>query len=88
MCNSWCLPWYISVEHSCIVIDGIQVHVYWCGYLLQDEFMSFIVMFMDCALHVKNPYLRAKMVEVLKVVFWRWYSHPSFWAVLFSVQCD
>ncbi|CAM6096554.1 unnamed protein product [Calypogeia fissa] len=30
-----------------------------------DEFMSFIVMFMGSPLHVKNPYLRAKMVEVL-----------------------
>ncbi|EFJ06900.1 ubiquitin-protein ligase, UFD2 [Selaginella moellendorffii] len=30
-----------------------------------DEFMSFIVMFMSSPLYVKNPYLRAKMVEVL-----------------------
>jgi ubiquitin conjugation factor E4 B len=52
--------------------------------------MSFIVMFMDGALHVKNPYLRAKMVEVLNA--WmpskRSYSHPSFWAVLLGVQFD
>lgn len=27
--------------------------------------MSFIVMLMGSPLHVKNPYLRAKMVEVL-----------------------
>jgi hypothetical protein len=57
---------------------------------LEEEFMSFIVMFMDRALHVKNPYLRAKMVEVLNA--WmpskRWYSDPSFWAVLLGVQCD
>lgn len=33
--------------------------------VLQDEFMSFIVMFMGSPVHVKNPYLRAKMVEVL-----------------------
>ncbi|KAL3691495.1 hypothetical protein R1sor_005146 [Riccia sorocarpa] len=36
------------------------------GFIL-DEFMSFIVMFMGSPLHVKNPYLRAKMVEVLNV---------------------
>ncbi|KAG0558710.1 hypothetical protein KC19_10G048000 [Ceratodon purpureus] len=30
-----------------------------------DEFMSFIVMFMGSPLYIKNPYLRAKMVEVL-----------------------
>ncbi|KAG6550550.1 hypothetical protein Mapa_007919 [Marchantia paleacea] len=36
------------------------------GFVL-DEFMSFIVMFMGSPLHVKNPYLRAKMVEVLNV---------------------
>ncbi|KAJ7561846.1 hypothetical protein O6H91_03G043800 [Diphasiastrum complanatum] len=33
--------------------------------MVLDEFMSFIVMFMASPLHVKNPYLRAKMVEVL-----------------------
>ncbi|KAH7424550.1 hypothetical protein KP509_11G013400 [Ceratopteris richardii] len=33
--------------------------------VILDEFMSFIVMFMGSPLHVKNPYLRAKMVEVL-----------------------
>jgi hypothetical protein len=81
----------LAMAHQCcIVIDCIQVCVYRCGYLLQDEFMSFIVMFMDSALHVKNPYLMAKMVEVLNA--WmpskRWYSHPSFWAVLLGVQCD
>jgi len=86
MCNSWCLPWRISVEHSCMVLDCIQVHVYRCGYFLQDEFMSFIVMLMGSAL----PYLRAKMVEILNA--WmpskRWYSHPSFWGVLLGVHCD
>uniref|UniRef100_A0A7I4AYP6 RING-type E3 ubiquitin transferase n=1 Tax=Physcomitrium patens TaxID=3218 RepID=A0A7I4AYP6_PHYPA len=30
-----------------------------------DEFMSFIVMFMGSPHHIRNPYLRAKMVEVL-----------------------
>ncbi|KAI5062089.1 hypothetical protein GOP47_0022628 [Adiantum capillus-veneris] len=33
--------------------------------VILDEFMSFIVMFMGSPLHIKNPYLRAKMVEVL-----------------------
>lgn len=33
--------------------------------VILDEFMSFIVMFMGSPLYVKNPYLRAKMVEVL-----------------------
>lgn len=33
--------------------------------VILDEFMSFIVMFMGSSLHIKNPYLRAKMVEVL-----------------------
>jgi ubiquitin conjugation factor E4 B len=37
--------------------------------------MSFIVMFMDGALHVKNPYLRAKMVEVLNA--WMPSKSPS-----------
>lgn len=32
---------------------------------VQDDFMSFIVMFMGSPRHVRNPYLRAKMVEVL-----------------------
>ncbi|CAM6108599.1 unnamed protein product [Calypogeia fissa] len=33
--------------------------------MVLDDFMSFIVMFIGSPLHVKNPYLRAKMVEVL-----------------------
>ncbi|CAM6084003.1 unnamed protein product [Calypogeia fissa] len=32
-----------------------------------EEFMSFCIMFMGSPLHVKNPYLRAKMAEVLSV---------------------
>jgi hypothetical protein len=53
---------HVLENHVCspfMIID-------WCMvFLLQDEFMSFIVMFMGSPLHVKNPYLRAKMVEVL-----------------------
>lgn len=33
--------------------------------VLQDEFMNFIIMFMASPNFIKNPYLRAKMVEVL-----------------------
>lgn len=33
--------------------------------VILDEFMSFMIMFMGSPLHIKNPYLRAKMVEVL-----------------------
>ncbi|KAH9556758.1 hypothetical protein CY35_07G047100 [Sphagnum magellanicum] len=40
-----------------------------------DEFMSFIVMFMGSPLHVRNPYLRAKMVEVLNA--WMPSKSPS-----------
>lgn len=32
---------------------------------LQDEFMNFIIMFMASPEYIRNPYLRAKMVEVL-----------------------
>ncbi|CAM6081526.1 unnamed protein product [Calypogeia fissa] len=35
--------------------------------MVLDEFMSFCIMFMGSPLHVKNPYLRAKMAEVLTV---------------------
>ena len=31
----------------------------------QDDFLSFIIMFMGSTSYIKNPYLRAKMVEVL-----------------------
>lgn len=31
----------------------------------QDDFMNFIIMFMASPEYVRNPYLRAKMVEVL-----------------------
>jgi len=33
--------------------------------VMQDEFMNFIIMFMGSPDFIKNPYLRAKMVEVL-----------------------
>lgn len=33
--------------------------------LWQDDFLSFIIMFMGSTSYIKNPYLRAKMVEVL-----------------------
>ncbi|MFS8031594.1 putative ubiquitin conjugation factor E4, core [Helianthus anomalus] len=32
---------------------------------LVDDFMNFIIMFMACPEYIRNPYLRAKMVEVL-----------------------
>jgi ubiquitin conjugation factor E4 B len=35
--------------------------------VMLDVFMNFIIMFMASPLYVKNPYLRAKMVEVLNV---------------------
>jgi ubiquitin conjugation factor E4 B len=31
----------------------------------QDDFMNFIIMFMASPTYIRNPYLRAKMVEVL-----------------------
>lgn len=34
-------------------------------FLWQDDFLSFIIMFMGSTSYIKNPYLRAKMVEVL-----------------------
>lgn len=38
-----------------------------CGLILvwQDDFMNFIIMFMASPNFIRNPYLRAKMVEVL-----------------------
>ncbi|GJN12753.1 hypothetical protein PR202_ga31060 [Eleusine coracana subsp. coracana] len=33
--------------------------------ILRDDFLNFIIMFMSSSSYIKNPYLRAKMVEVL-----------------------
>ncbi|CAI0454176.1 unnamed protein product [Linum tenue] len=33
--------------------------------VILDDFMNFIIMFMGSPTHIRNPYLRAKMVEVL-----------------------
>eukprot|EP01018_Ginkgo_biloba_P036582 Gb_15414 [translate_table: standard] len=41
--------------------------------VILDEFMNFIIMFMASPLYIKNPYLRAKMVEVLNF----WMPHKS-----------
>lgn len=44
-----------------------SAYALFCIYILvlQDEFMNFIIMFMASPKFIKNPYLRAKMVEVL-----------------------
>ncbi|OAY80595.1 putative ubiquitin conjugation factor E4 [Ananas comosus] len=41
--------------------------------ILRDDFLNFIIMFMASPSYVKNPYLRAKMVEVLNC----WIPHRS-----------
>ncbi|GJN37027.1 hypothetical protein PR202_gb25945 [Eleusine coracana subsp. coracana] len=33
--------------------------------ILRDDFLNFVIMFMSSSSYIKNPYLRAKMVEVL-----------------------
>ncbi|KAK9924987.1 hypothetical protein M0R45_033328 [Rubus argutus] len=44
--------------------------------ILLDEFMNFIIMFMASPEYIRNPYLRAKMVEVLNCLMPRG-SHQS-----------
>ncbi|KAK1305799.1 putative ubiquitin conjugation factor E4 [Acorus calamus] len=61
-----CMP-----EH--LVDDAMELLIYTShipktldGFFL-DDFMNFIIMFMASPSYIKNPYLRAKMVEVLKL---------------------
>ncbi|CAN1248441.1 Probable ubiquitin conjugation factor E4 [Linum perenne] len=49
-----------------------------------DEFMNFIIMFMANPTHIRNPYLRAKMVEVLNCWMPRGSSGSSATTTLFE----
>nr|XP_034915471.1 probable ubiquitin conjugation factor E4 isoform X1 [Populus alba] len=46
----------------CYLVDVFCFAIFLAG---QDEFMNFIIMFMASPTYIRNPYLRAKMVEVL-----------------------
>lgn len=47
----------------------------------QDDFLNFIIMFMSSSSYIKNPYLRAKMVEVLNC----WTPQRRFILFLYSI---
>jgi len=46
----------------CYLVDVFCFAIFLAG---QDDFMNFIIMFMASPTYIRNPYLRAKMVEVL-----------------------
>ncbi|KAK1296537.1 putative ubiquitin conjugation factor E4 [Acorus calamus] len=71
------LPDKCPMEFACmpehLVDDAMELLIYTShipktldGFFL-DDFMNFIIMFMASPSYIKNPYLRAKMVEVLKL---------------------
>lgn len=45
--------------------ESLPTHIHAIYFGWQDDFMNFIIMFMASPEFIRNPYLRAKMVEVL-----------------------
>ncbi|XP_058081022.1 probable ubiquitin conjugation factor E4 isoform X2 [Magnolia sinica] len=79
------LPSQCPMEFACMpehfVEDVMELLIFACrfpkaldGFML-EEFLNFIIMFMASPSYVRNPYLRAKMVEVLN--YWMQISRSS-----------
>lgn len=61
-----CMPEHFIEDAMDILIFTSAVPKALEGFIL-DDFLNFIIMFMASPTYVKNPYLRAKMVEVLNL---------------------
>ncbi|ONK60080.1 uncharacterized protein A4U43_C08F13970 [Asparagus officinalis] len=59
-----CMPEHFIEDSMDLLIFTSRIPKALDGFVL-DDFLSFIIMFMASPSYVKNPYLRAKMVEVL-----------------------
>ncbi|KAI3897369.1 hypothetical protein MKX03_021964 [Papaver bracteatum] len=59
-----CMPEHFVEDAMELLIFASRIPRALDGFML-DEFMNFIIMFMGSPNYIKNPYLRAKMVEVL-----------------------
>ncbi|ERN10305.1 hypothetical protein AMTR_s00177p00048180, partial [Amborella trichopoda] len=59
-----CMPEHFVEDAMELLLYASRLTKALDGFLL-DDFMNFIIMFMASPAYVKNPYLRAKMVEVL-----------------------
>ncbi|KAK8933685.1 putative ubiquitin conjugation factor E4 [Platanthera zijinensis] len=59
-----CMPEHFIEDAMDLLILTSRIPRALDGFLL-DEFLNFIIMFMASPSYIKNPYLRAKMVEVL-----------------------
>ncbi|KAJ0745903.1 putative ubiquitin conjugation factor E4, core [Helianthus annuus] len=63
-----CMPEHFVEDVMELLISLLGFHELWTVFIrlyLVDDFMNFIIMFMACPEYIRNPYLRAKMVEVL-----------------------
>lgn len=58
-------PYFIIFFLSVNLFIYVIYLLYIFSALWQDDFMNFIIMFMASPNYIRNPYLRAKMVEVL-----------------------
>ncbi|KAJ6802526.1 putative ubiquitin conjugation factor E4 [Iris pallida] len=59
-----CMPEHLIEDAMDLLIFTSRIPKALDGFVL-DDFLNFIIMFMASPSYVKNPYLRAKMVEVL-----------------------
>ncbi|KAI3960816.1 hypothetical protein MKW92_024394 [Papaver armeniacum] len=59
-----CMPEHFVEDAMELLIFASRIPRAMDGFML-DDFMNFIIMFMGSPNYIKNPYLRAKMVEVL-----------------------
>lgn len=67
-----CMPEHFVEDVMDLLIFASRIPKALDGFFL-DEFMNFIIMFMASPSYIRNPYLRAKMVEVLNC----WMPHRS-----------
>lgn len=78
-----CMPEHFVEDAMELLIFASRIPKALDGVLL-DDFMNFIIMFMASPEYIRNPYLRAKMVEVLNCWMPRRSSSSSATATLFE----
>ncbi|CAN6470133.1 unnamed protein product [Victoria cruziana] len=76
-----CMPEHFVEDAMELLLFASRIPKALDGFLL-DDFMNFIIIFMASPSYVRNPYLRAKMVEVLNC--WMRQSESSAMAALFE----
>ncbi|KAF3783761.1 putative ubiquitin conjugation factor E4 [Nymphaea thermarum] len=77
-----CMPEHFIEDAMELLLFASRIPKALDGFLL-DDFMNFIIIFMASPSYVRNPYLRAKMVEVLNC-WMRQRSESSAMAALFE----